>query len=90
MPPTTIKVDSVVRDRLARVAQARGMTMGALLDGESRRLEDAQRWQAIESAYRKLRVEDPDGWVAYLRELDEVTAGEVDASAATEWPEHNR
>jgi hypothetical protein len=88
---TTIKVDRAVRDRLACIARARGMTMGALLEVESRRLEADQRWTEIESAYERLQREDPAAWQDYLGELAEVTAGgEPDSAAAEEWPEYNQ
>jgi hypothetical protein len=89
MPTTTIKVDSSVRDRLAAVARARGTTMGALLEAESRRLESEQRWTDIEAAYQRLQRNDPTGWQDYLAELGELTAGEPDATAGEEWPEYN-
>lgn len=88
MTTTTIKVDRVVRDRLACIARARGTTMGALLDAESRRLEAEQRWIEIEAAYARIQRDDPAGWQDYLGELAEVTAGEPDAAAAA-WPEYN-
>jgi hypothetical protein len=65
-------VDSSDRDRLAAVARARGTTMGALLEVESRRLESAQRWTDIEAAYLRLRRDDPTGWQDYLAELGEL------------------
>ncbi|MGH9294299.1 MAG: hypothetical protein ACRD0B_03115 [Acidimicrobiales bacterium] len=90
MSATTIKVDTSVRDRLARVARARGTTMAAMLEDESRRLEVGQRWRAIEIAYDRLRREDPAAWHEYLGELERPSSGEPDTSAVKEWPEHNR
>lgn len=89
---TTIKVDSMVRDRLACVARARGTTMGALLADVAQRLVDEQRWTEIETAYERVRTQDPDGWREYLAELAEWdTAGtEPDPAAAEEWPDYNR
>ncbi|MGH4018230.1 MAG: hypothetical protein ACRDT0_03085 [Pseudonocardiaceae bacterium] len=89
MSTTTIKVDRTVRDRLSSIARARGTTMGALLDVESRRLEAEQRWAEIEAAYERIQWTDPDGWQDYLGELAEMSAGEPDATAAEEWPEYN-
>lgn len=91
MSMTTIKVDRAVRDRLADVARARGTTMGALLEAESRRLAGEQRWTEIEAAYARMQREDPAGWQEYLAELAEWDAagGESDAAAAQEWPEYN-
>ena len=92
MSTTTIKVDSATRDRLAQLAQARGMTMGALLSGVAERLEAEQRWSDIEAAYQRMQREDPHGWADYLDELAEWEAGATatDAAAAQEWPEYNR
>ena len=91
MSVTTIKVESVVRDRLAAVARARGTTMAALLETESRRLESEVRWSAIEDAYARMQREDPRGWREYLAELHEWDAGTAgsDTAAASEWPEYN-
>jgi predicted transcriptional regulator len=89
MSVTTIKVDSAVRDRLAGIARARGTTMGALLEQESRRLEVEQHWSEIEAAHRRMQLEDPGAWGEYISELTEVTTGEPDTSAAEEWPEYN-
>ncbi|MHB8294010.1 MAG: hypothetical protein ACYDH5_05175 [Acidimicrobiales bacterium] len=90
MSMTTIKVDSAVRGRLASIARARGTTMGALLERESRRLETEQRWSEIEAAYDRMQRDDPAEWADYLGELAEVSAGEPDTAAAQEWPEYNQ
>ncbi len=89
MSLTTIKVDQEVRDRLAEIARARGVTMGALLDGESRRLQIEHHWTDVEASYTRLRAEDPAGWAEYLDELGTWAAetGGSDTSAAQEWPE---
>lgn len=88
---TTIKVDSVVRDRLQAVARARGITMGGLLRQVSDELAAAQEWADVESAYDRLRRDDPDGWNEYLGELDTLDAWSVDpGDAAAEWPEYQR
>lgn len=89
MSVTTIKVDSAVRDRLAGIARARGTTMGALLEQESRRLEVEQHWSEIEAAHRRMQRDDPGAWSEYIAELAEITAGHPDTSAAEEWPEYN-
>lgn len=92
MTTTTIKVDSDVRDRLAQVAQARGMTMGALLSDVAAHLEDEQYWAEVDAAYERLQRDDPAGWAEYLAELAEWEAGTSgpDTTAAEEWPEYNR
>lgn len=78
-----------MRDRLASVARARGTTMGALLDVESRRLQIEQRWTETEVAYEAMQRNDAAGWSSYLAELAALTAGEPDTTAAEEWPEYN-
>jgi len=92
MPTTTIKVDSATRDRLAHLAQARGMTMSALLSDVVERLETEQRWCDIEAAYERMQREDPDGWGEYLGELAEwrASTATVDTAAVHEWPEYNQ
>ncbi len=92
MPTTTIKVDGVTRDRLARLARARGTTMSALLSDVAERLETEQRWVDIEAAYERMQREDPDGWAEYLGELAEWEASTVttDTAAAQEWPQYNQ
>lgn len=89
MSLTTIKVDSGVRDRLAEIARARGVTMGALLDAESRRLQVEQHWTDVEASYARLRAGDPAGWTEYLDELRtwDAGTGSPDTAAAQEWPE---
>jgi hypothetical protein len=91
MTMTTIKVDTVVRDRLAMVAEARGITMAALLRDVSSELEEQQRWVLIEESYKRLRREDPDGWAEYVTELHTWESASADpGNAAAEWPEYNR
>jgi hypothetical protein len=90
MSTTTIKVDTAVRDRLASVARARGITMTVLLHELSLQLQAEQEWAEIEGAYARLQREDPDSWKQYLDELgawDATTADPGDAAA--EWPEFN-
>jgi antitoxin MazE7 len=91
MTTTTIKVDSAVRDRLAMVARARGVTMTALLQQVSLQLQVEQEWVEIETGYRRVQQEDPAGWDQYLAELRswDAVAGDP-GDAATEWPEFNR
>lgn len=88
---TSIKVDRAVRDRLAGVALARGVTMGALLDGASRQLEKDLHWTEIEAAYTRLQHDDPASWLGYLGELARWDADvDTDPAAAQEWPEFNQ
>jgi len=88
---TTIKVDAAVRDRLATVARARGITMAALLRDVASELEMRQHWAVIEASYERLKEEDPAAWAEYIADLqawDTVVGDPGDAAA--EWPEYNQ
>lgn len=90
MTMTSIKVDVAVRDRLASVAKASGVTMASLLRDVTSELEARMKWTLIEASYQRLREERPDEWAAYLVELDawdSVTS--EPGNAAEEWPEFN-
>jgi predicted transcriptional regulator len=91
MSVTTIKVDAKLRDRLASVARARGVTMTALLSDVVARLEADQRWAEIDAAYARVQHDDPESWAEYLGELAEWQSAEAepDNLAAREWPEYN-
>jgi len=89
MPTTTIKVDTAVRDRLASVARARGVTMAALLQQIALQLQAEQEWTEIEAAYGRLR-ETPEAWDRYVADLAAWDASATDpGDAAAEWPELN-
>ena len=62
MPPTTIKVDSAVRDRLAALARERGMTMGALLADVTDRLERDAFFGRAREQLESMRDNSPDEW----------------------------
>ena len=62
MSPTTIKVDSSVRDRLAALARERGITMGALLLEATERLERDAFFARAQEQLEQLRRNDPDAW----------------------------
>jgi hypothetical protein len=91
MTVTTIKVETEVRDRLATVARARGITMAALLRDVSSELESRMHWDIIEAAYERLQREDPKAWSQYVAELHAWDSVSSDlGNAADEWPEYNR
>jgi hypothetical protein len=72
MPVTTMKIQSEVRDRLARVA-AEDYAGATLSDALARLLGEHERGrirEAISAAYARLR-EDADQWTAYVSEVDE-------------------
>jgi hypothetical protein len=79
---TSVKVSRQVRDRLAAAAQARGMSVRALLDELSRKAEDAAVMEQVAQQMVRLRNADPAGWDEYLEEgraWEERTVERVDA-----------
>lgn len=62
MATTTIKVETSVRDRLAALAQERGVTMGALLGEVASRLEREAFFRIARAQLEQLRDADPGGW----------------------------
>jgi hypothetical protein len=64
MSPTTIKVDSAIRDRLATLAGERGTTMGALLAEVTERLEREAFFAKARTQLERLRQDHPDEWKA--------------------------
>lgn len=79
---TTVKVPPEVRDRLATAAQARGLSVRALLDELSREAVDAALMERAGQQMARLRETDPDAWDDYLAEgrvWDEGASDPVDA-----------
>lgn len=79
---TTLKVPRPVRDRLARAARARGMTVRALLEDLSRRAADDALMDQAAAQMRHLRDSDPDAWADYTQEgkaWEEGTIERIDA-----------
>jgi predicted transcriptional regulator len=84
---TTIRVDQIVRDRLAALAEAHGRSLGAELGAI---LDDLQ-WQAIEAGYRRLAAR-PANLAAYHAEAEAFSNAdlqELAETAAEEYPEYN-
>ena len=84
MAVTTIKLQSEIRDRLARVA-AEDYAGATLSDAVARLLaehEEARLNQEMITGYDRLR-ENPEQWASYQAELDEwdVTTGDGLAEA---------
>jgi predicted transcriptional regulator len=75
MSPTTIKVDSTVRDRLAVLANDRGTTMGALLAEAADTLERQAFFERAREQLERLRQDDPEGWAADRAESRSWQAG---------------
>lgn len=64
----SLTVPIEVRDRLARAAAARGLTVGALLDDFSRRALDDVLMEQVEDEMSALSQADPQAWSAYVDE----------------------
>jgi predicted DNA-binding protein len=64
MSTTTIKVDTTVRDRLAKLAHERGTTMGALLAEVTETLERQAFFGRAQQQLERLREADLAGWSA--------------------------
>jgi predicted transcriptional regulator len=65
---TTIKVPRELRDRLARLARERRVTMAQVLEGAVRRLEREAFHARVHADLTRLRDEDPAEWESYLAE----------------------
>jgi predicted transcriptional regulator len=75
MSPTTIKVDSEVRDRLAVLARERGTTMGALLAEATEALERQAFFTRAQEQLQRLQQDEPDAWAADRAESRSWQAG---------------
>ncbi|GEM_PF-810224 len=89
MSLTTIKVDTVTRDKLSSAARKRGVTIGALMAEIADRVEREQLFVELHAAYARLQ-ETPAEWAAYLAEGREWGDAPLDAlpgDARAEFPE---
>jgi hypothetical protein len=83
MPVTTMKVQTDVRDRLARVAAEDfpGATLSDALSHVLAEHEQARTRHEIADAYARLR-DDPQQWASYVTEADEWDVVSADGAAA--------
>jgi predicted transcriptional regulator len=65
---TTIKVPRELRDRLARLARQRRVTMAEVLDGAVTRMEREAFFARMQSELARLRDSDPPEWESYRAE----------------------
>jgi hypothetical protein len=72
MPTTTMKIQSELRDRLARIAAEEypGATLSDVVARLVAEHEQARVRREISAAYGRLQ-DDPEGWAGYIAELDE-------------------
>jgi hypothetical protein len=78
---TTLKVSRAVRDRFAAAAEARGLTIRALLDDLSRQAADAALMEQSARQMARLRDTDPEAWAEYVdegRTWEEATVERLD------------
>ncbi|MBM7787979.1 hypothetical protein [Tenggerimyces flavus] len=89
MAPTSMQIDSRLRDDLATIAQRDfdGVTLGEAV----RRLVKEHQLHRIVQRYEELRA-DPEEWASYQAEarLTDNAAGDGLPGAAEEYPEYNR
>jgi hypothetical protein len=74
---TTVRVTPETRERLARLAKARGLSTPELVDLLARRAEEDVLLDRMNSHYAALRS-DPAAWEEHVRERElwEVTLGD--------------
>jgi predicted transcriptional regulator len=65
---TTIKLSVPLRDRIAALAERRGVTMGELLERMVERAETAEFFAELDEDLSRLRDRNPEEWEAYRRE----------------------
>ncbi|MFN2496042.1 MAG: hypothetical protein ABR608_09065 [Pseudonocardiaceae bacterium] len=89
MAPTTVRLDSRTRDRLATVAREHfgGVSHEAALN----RLIDEYEMRQVHAAYARLH-DDPVQWADYEQELRLADSAAADGlgNARDEYPEYNQ
>jgi hypothetical protein len=92
MSETTIRVDSVVRDRLRALADEDHVTLGDLLSRLAEREKYQRDMRRANEVMDRMQREDPEAWQEYLSELrsfEDATIGDGLTDAASDWPEFN-
>ncbi|GII54525.1 hypothetical protein Pth03_29140 [Planotetraspora thailandica] len=69
---TTIRVGTVTRDKIARIAEQEGRPMTAVIDDAVDDYETKRFWQTVREQIERTQREDPEGWAEYLAESDEL------------------
>lgn len=69
MSPTTIKVDSRLRDQINELAQARGLTAGSLIEYL---LQEHLEREILAEAKRRIQQTSPQDMVEYMAEFEEM------------------
>jgi hypothetical protein len=92
MSETTIRVDSVVRDKLRALADEDHLTLGDLLSRMAEREQYQRDMRRANVVMDEMQREDPPAWQEYVSELRSFEAGTARdglATAASDWPEFN-
>lgn len=87
MSPTTIKVDSRLRDQINELAQARGLTAGSLIEYL---LNEHLEREILAEAKRRIQQTSPEEMAEYRKEFalwDSATAADGLDDYAGEWDE---
>jgi hypothetical protein len=90
MSDTTIRVDSVVRDKLRALAEEDHTTLGDLLERLAEREQYQREMRRANELMERMEHAEPDAWREYLDELhafEQGTAADGVGDPATEWPE---
>jgi predicted transcriptional regulator len=92
MSETTIRVDSMVRDKLRALADEDHVTLGDLLSRLAEREQYQREMRRANDLMDQMQREDPEGWQEYVSELRTFEAGPVRdglTDAASDWPGFN-
>jgi hypothetical protein len=92
MSDTTIRLDSIVRDKLRALADEDHVTLGDLLARLAEREQYQREMRRANEVMERMEREDPRAWQDYLSELRGFEGGTVRdglSDAAAEWPEYN-
>jgi hypothetical protein len=92
MSDTTIRLDSVVRDKLRALAEEDHITLGDLLGRLAEREQYQREMRRANEVMDQMRREDPAAWQEYVSELHGFETGTVRdglSAAAADWPEYN-
>jgi hypothetical protein len=92
MSDTTIRLDSVVRDKLRALADEDHITLGDLLGRLAERELYQRDMRRANEVMDRMRLEHPAAWREYQSELYAFEAGTARdglTAAASDWPEYN-
>jgi hypothetical protein len=86
MSPTTIKVDSRLRDQVNKVAQANGLTAGSLIE---KLLAEHLERELLAETKRRIKQTSPEDMADYLSEFSDMddSLGDGLEEYAGEWDE---